>query len=401
MTGTCQPIHERALHAHISRGSWPGARPSPVRQRRRPASYSSSDGSARPGAARAGGVRSRRPAHWSCADMAETDDGHLMASLDLRGDQPDRRRAIRSISATDVPPNFITSRDTAGSSPYAWAKKSRLLAGVIRNSNLRSLVLTMTATAPSSIDPAEVERFRRIAAEWWDPPFVASSAPLHKFQPGAAGLYPRSGPWSRFGRDQDAATRRPFEGLSLLDIGCGGGVVVRAHGPAGVRGHRGGRVRAQYRHSVSTRGPANPVSAIDRRASTAEALESGGRQTRSILDPQYGGDRACGRSGRVPAHHGAAAGPGRSDDRRHLEPHGQGLCPGHGRGGIRAALAAGRHPRLDALPHARRSSAGFWRTGSSRWSRSRARSASVSIRCRAAGPARPTTQRQLYDDRQA
>ena len=33
----------------------------------------------------------------------------------------------------------------------------------------------------SSIDPAEVERFSKIAAEWWDP--KGKFAPLHKFNP--------------------------------------------------------------------------------------------------------------------------------------------------------------------------------------------------------------------------
>ena len=38
----------------------------------------------------------------------------------------------------------------------------------------------MTAE-PSSIDPAEVERFSAIAAEWWDP--HGKFAPLHKLNP--------------------------------------------------------------------------------------------------------------------------------------------------------------------------------------------------------------------------
>src|SRR3982750_2310230 len=75
-------------------------------------------------------------------------------------------------------------------------------------------------TIHSSIDPAEVERFSRIAAEWWDP--KGKFAPLHIFNPVRL-TFIRETCLSRFGRD--GATERPFEGLKLLDIGCGGGLL--------------------------------------------------------------------------------------------------------------------------------------------------------------------------------
>lgn len=78
----------------------------------------------------------------------------------------------------------------------------------------------MTSTASSSIDPAEVERFSRIAAEWWDP--NGKFAPLHRFNPTRLAFI-REQALVRFGRD--GAARRPFEGLRLLDIGCGGGLL--------------------------------------------------------------------------------------------------------------------------------------------------------------------------------
>ncbi|MDP3102462.1 MAG: bifunctional 2-polyprenyl-6-hydroxyphenol methylase/3-demethylubiquinol 3-O-methyltransferase UbiG [Phenylobacterium sp.] len=72
----------------------------------------------------------------------------------------------------------------------------------------------------SSIDPEEVERFSRIAAEWWDP--HGKFAPLHRFNPTRL-TFIRDKTLARFGRDPLA--RRPFEGLRLLDIGCGGGLL--------------------------------------------------------------------------------------------------------------------------------------------------------------------------------
>jgi 2-polyprenyl-6-hydroxyphenyl methylase/3-demethylubiquinone-9 3-methyltransferase len=70
----------------------------------------------------------------------------------------------------------------------------------------------------TTIDEAEVAKFSAMAEEWWDP--AGKFAPLHKFNPVRL----------RFIRDTAAAhfSRsgiRPFEGLSLLDIGCGGGLL--------------------------------------------------------------------------------------------------------------------------------------------------------------------------------
>lgn len=72
----------------------------------------------------------------------------------------------------------------------------------------------------ASIDPDEIEKFRAMAAEWWDP--KGKFRPLHKFNPVRLN----------FIRDQivehyklDGTRRRPLEGLRILDIGCGGGLV--------------------------------------------------------------------------------------------------------------------------------------------------------------------------------
>lgn len=73
----------------------------------------------------------------------------------------------------------------------------------------------------TTIDPEEVEKFSQIAAEWWDP--FGKFKPLHKFNPSRLGLI-RDRACAHFGRDRFA--RQPFEGLRLLDIGCGGGLVA-------------------------------------------------------------------------------------------------------------------------------------------------------------------------------
>ena len=72
----------------------------------------------------------------------------------------------------------------------------------------------------STIDPAEVAKFSALAAEWWDP--AGKFAPLHKFNPVRLGFI-RAEAAAHLGRD--ARSLRPFEGLSLLDIGCDGGLL--------------------------------------------------------------------------------------------------------------------------------------------------------------------------------
>src|SRR5688572_8413813 len=72
-----------------------------------------------------------------------------------------------------------------------------------------------------SLDPAEVEKFSKIAAEWWNP--KGKFAVLHVFNPVRLA-YIKEQVAARFARDP--YLRRPFEGLRFLDIGCGGGLLT-------------------------------------------------------------------------------------------------------------------------------------------------------------------------------
>jgi len=120
-------------------------------------------------------------------------------------------------------------------------------------------------SATSSIDPAEVERFSRIAAEWWDP--RGKFAPLHRFNPVRLGFI-REQALARFGREP--AARRPFEGLRLLDIGCGGGLLSE---PMARLGFTVTGVDASERNVATAAAHAAPQGlAIDYRAATAEQL---------------------------------------------------------------------------------------------------------------------------------
>jgi 2-polyprenyl-6-hydroxyphenyl methylase/3-demethylubiquinone-9 3-methyltransferase len=130
--------------------------------------------------------------------------------------------------------------------------------------------------ATSSIDPAEVERFSRIAAEWWDP--HGKFAPLHKFNPVRLAFI-RDQALYRFGRD--GAQRRPFEGLRLLDIGCGGGLLCE---PMTRLGFQVTGVDASARNiATASTHAAEQGLAIDYRASTAEALVEAGEPAFDVI----------------------------------------------------------------------------------------------------------------------
>ena len=130
--------------------------------------------------------------------------------------------------------------------------------------------------ARSSIDPADVERFSRIAAEWWDP--KGKFAPLHKFNPVRLGFI-RDQALHRFGRD--AKARRPFEGLRLLDIGCGGGLLCE---PVTRLGFAVTGVDASERNiGTASAHAAEQGLEIDYRASTAEAVLEAGEPPFDII----------------------------------------------------------------------------------------------------------------------
>lgn len=117
----------------------------------------------------------------------------------------------------------------------------------------------------ASVDAREVENFARIAAEWWDP--KGKFAPLHRFNPTRLQFI-RETALARFGRDPAAA--RPFEGLRLLDIGCGGGLLSE---PMTRLGFAVTGVDASARNiGVARTHAAQTGLDIDYRASSAEAL---------------------------------------------------------------------------------------------------------------------------------
>ena len=73
----------------------------------------------------------------------------------------------------------------------------------------------------TTIDSGEIAKFAAMADEWWDP--AGKFKPLHKFNPVRLA-YIRDWALKHFGRDE--TQMRPLDGLRVLDIGCGGGLLT-------------------------------------------------------------------------------------------------------------------------------------------------------------------------------
>ncbi len=137
--------------------------------------------------------------------------------------------------------------------------------------------MTVAEALRTSIDPADVARFSAVAAEWWDP--RGKFAPLHRLNPARLGFI-RDRALTHFNRD--GVARRPFEGLRLLDIGCGGGLLCE---PMTRLGFSVTGIDA----SAETVGVASAHAAevgldIDYRAVTAEALRASGETFDLVLN---------------------------------------------------------------------------------------------------------------------
>ena len=71
----------------------------------------------------------------------------------------------------------------------------------------------------SSVNKKEIEKFSKMAAEWWDP--KGKFKPLHKFNPIRI-KYIRDNIVSNFKLN---GTSKPLKKIDILDIGCGGGLL--------------------------------------------------------------------------------------------------------------------------------------------------------------------------------
>lgn len=132
------------------------------------------------------------------------------------------------------------------------------------------------AATGATVDQAEVERFSRMAAEWWSP--TGKFRPLHKFSPVRLGYLKRVVS-SHFGRDARAIDA--FSGLRFLDIGCGGGLLSEPVARLG--GSVMGVDPSPVNIEVARIHARQSGLAIDYRASTAEDVAAAGEAFDVVL----------------------------------------------------------------------------------------------------------------------
>ncbi len=134
----------------------------------------------------------------------------------------------------------------------------------------------MAATV-STIDASEIEKFQAMAAEWWDP--NGKFKPLHMLNPCRLD-YITSQIAVEF--DRDLTAPHPFEGLRILDIGCGGGLLSEPMARLGAEVV--GADAAERNIPVAQVHAQDQGLEIDYRHTTAEALAEAGEQFDAILN---------------------------------------------------------------------------------------------------------------------
>ncbi|MBR0840919.1 bifunctional 2-polyprenyl-6-hydroxyphenol methylase/3-demethylubiquinol 3-O-methyltransferase UbiG [Bradyrhizobium liaoningense] len=80
--------------------------------------------------------------------------------------------------------------------------------------------LSATAQPGSTVDAAEIAKFSKLSAEWWDP--KGKMAPLHRINPLRLG-YIRDAACRKF--ERNVRSLNCLAGLRVLDIGCGAGLL--------------------------------------------------------------------------------------------------------------------------------------------------------------------------------
>ncbi len=127
-----------------------------------------------------------------------------------------------------------------------------------------------------TVDHDEVARFAALAQKWWDT--KGEFAPLHALNPVRLGFI-RDRLCARHGRDPDA--QRPLDGLRLIDVGCGGGLLAE---PLARMGAEMVAIDAAAENIGTARAHAeqNGV-AVDYRCVTAEALAEAGERFDGVI----------------------------------------------------------------------------------------------------------------------
>ncbi len=133
------------------------------------------------------------------------------------------------------------------------------------------------ANPGATVDAGEIEKFQKMAAEWWNPNGMFK--PLHMLNPCRLD-YITAQTAAEFGRDLSADA--PFAGLRILDIGCGGGLLSEPMARLGA--DVVGADAAERNIPVARLHAEQSGLEIDYRHTTAEALAEAGESFDVVLN---------------------------------------------------------------------------------------------------------------------
>jgi 2-polyprenyl-6-hydroxyphenyl methylase/3-demethylubiquinone-9 3-methyltransferase len=129
----------------------------------------------------------------------------------------------------------------------------------------------------STVDDGEIAKFQAMAAEWWDP--NGKFKPLHMLNPCRLD-YITQQIAAEF--DRDLSRPSPFEGLRILDIGCGGGLLSEPMARLGAD-VVGADAAARNIPVAQVHADEQGLN-IDYRHTTAEELAAAGEQFDAVLN---------------------------------------------------------------------------------------------------------------------
>lgn len=132
-------------------------------------------------------------------------------------------------------------------------------------------------TAQSTVDAGEIAKFEAMAAEWWD--LNGKFKPLHMLNPCRLD-YITAQIAGEF--DRDLKAEKPFAGLRILDIGCGGGLLAEPMARLGA--DVVGADAAERNIPVAKVHAEQSGLTIDYRHTTAEAMAEAGEQFDVVLN---------------------------------------------------------------------------------------------------------------------
>jgi 2-polyprenyl-6-hydroxyphenyl methylase/3-demethylubiquinone-9 3-methyltransferase len=129
----------------------------------------------------------------------------------------------------------------------------------------------------TTINDEEVAKFTAMAEEWWDP--KGKFKPIHKFNPVRLA-YIREHVLAHFHRD--GSVMRPLEGLTILDVGCGGGLLCEPLARLGATVT--GIDAAERNIKIATLHAEQSGIAVTYEATTSEALAAKGQKYDMVLN---------------------------------------------------------------------------------------------------------------------